>query len=72
VNIGLVVGLIIVIGDDSNNASQTISIESISTPTRAATTTAPPTTSRSTTTTTPNGGTGVPGGATSPSGSGGL
>jgi hypothetical protein len=70
--IGLVVGLIIVAGDNSKNASDTISIQSISTPTRAATTTTPQTTTQSTTTTTPNGGTGVPRGTTSPSGSGGL
>lgn len=70
--IGLVVGLIIVIGDDNNDNTQTVPVESTSTPT-----TSPATTSQATTSTTPtqtNGGTPAPepGGTSTSGGTGGL
>jgi hypothetical protein len=70
--IGLAVGLIIIAGDNGNNASTTVPIESISTPTAAPTTTFQTTTQS--TTTNQSGGTPVPGGTTetTPGGSGGL
>jgi hypothetical protein len=70
--IGLAVGLIIVIGDDGNDASTTVPVESISTPTTAPTTTSQTTTQS--TTTNQSGGTPVPGGTTktTPGGTGGL
>jgi hypothetical protein len=71
--IGLAVGLIIVIGDDDNkNASTTVPIESISTPTTSPTTTSQTTTQS--TTTNQSGGTPAPGGTTktTPGGTGGL
>jgi hypothetical protein len=71
--IGLAVGLIIVVGDDGNDASTTVPVESISTPTTAPTTTTSQTTTQSTTTN-QGGGTPVPGGTTktTPGGTGGL
>ena len=70
--VGLVVGLIIVVGDDSNdNGTTTAPLESIST-------TVPQTTVQTTTqgtistTTNQSGGTPVPGSTSTPSGSGGL
>ena len=71
--IGLVVGLIIVIGDDDNkNASTTVQIDSTSTPTTSPTTTSETTTQQ--TTTSQSGGTPAPGGTTKtmPGGTGGL
>ena len=70
--IGLAVGLIIIAGDNGNNASTTVPIESISTPTTAPTTTFQTTTQS--TTTNQSGGTPAPGGTTetTPGGSGGL
>jgi hypothetical protein len=70
--IGLAVGLIIVIGDDSNdNASNTITVQSVTVPTTTGATTSQTTTSATTQT---NGGTPVPspGTTTTPGGSGGL
>jgi hypothetical protein len=70
--VGLAVGLVIVAGDDSND-SDTNSISLESTPTTVPQSTVQTTTQGTiSTTTNPSGGTPVPGGTTSPGGSGGL
>jgi hypothetical protein len=68
--IGLAVGLIIVIGDDSSDNGTTVTLPTVSSATQTQATT---TQSTTTTQTVPNGGTGVPSStSTSPGGTGGL